>query len=129
MLALAVACVIPLGYTILFPVFGTYLLMYLAFWERAGLHRVTRFGDLSYGTYLYAFPIQQLVVQHLGLRSSPVRLFVTATPLVLAAAAMSWFFVERPALRAGRPRRPVRHQQDEDATIPPVGSMLPVSVD
>jgi peptidoglycan/LPS O-acetylase OafA/YrhL len=118
MLAMAVACVIPLGYTILFPVFGTYLLMYLAFWEHVGMHRIMRFGDLSYGTYLYAFPIQQLVVQHLGLRGTPVRLFVIATPLVLAAAAVSWFFVERPALRAGRRRRPV-----QEVSIPPVRSM------
>jgi peptidoglycan/LPS O-acetylase OafA/YrhL len=120
MLAIAVACLIPLGYTILFPVFGTYLLMYLAFWERLGMHRIMRFGDLSYGTYLYAFPIQQLLVQHVGLRGSPVRLFVTASPLVLAAAAVSWFFVERPALRAGRCRRPV-----QEVLTPPVRSMLP----
>jgi peptidoglycan/LPS O-acetylase OafA/YrhL len=106
--AMAIACIIPLGYALLFPVFGTYLLMYLAFWERFPLHRVMRFGDLSYGTYLYAFPIQQLLIQHLGLRNSPIRLFVIATPLVLAAAAMSWFFVERPALRWGRHRRPIQ---------------------
>jgi peptidoglycan/LPS O-acetylase OafA/YrhL len=122
--AMAIACVIPLGYTVLFPVFGTYLLMYLAFWERCPLDRVMRFGDLSYGTYLYAFPIQQLLVQHLALRNSPVRLFATATPLVLAAAAASWFFVERPALRWGTRRRPVQN------TLHPSNRILvPISVD
>jgi peptidoglycan/LPS O-acetylase OafA/YrhL len=122
--AMAVACVIPLGYTLLLPLFGTYLLMYLAFWERLPLHRVMRFGDLSYGTYLYAFPIQQLVLQHFGLRDAPVRLFATATPLVLAAAALSWFFVERPALRAIRHRQPI-----QGAPRTPMGSMIPISVE
>jgi peptidoglycan/LPS O-acetylase OafA/YrhL len=123
-LAMAIACVIPLGYTLLFPLFGTYLLMYLAFWERLSLHRIVRFGDLSYGTYLYAFPIQQLVVQHLGLRQSALQLFVTATPLVLVAAAVSWFTVERPALRLAKGKRPL-----QGAAKPAGRSMLPNPVD
>ncbi|HEX6495146.1 MAG TPA: acyltransferase [Acidobacteriaceae bacterium] len=122
--ALAAACVIPLGYTLLFPVFGSYLLMYIAFWERLPLYRIMRFGDLSYGTYLYAFPVQQLVVQHFGIRSSPLRLFAIVTPLVLAAAAMSWHFVERPLLHAGKRRRQV-----QDTPMIPVGSSFPISGD
>jgi peptidoglycan/LPS O-acetylase OafA/YrhL len=120
-LALAVACVIPLGYSLLFPVCGTYLLLYLAFCERLPLHRIMRFGDLSYGTYLYAFPIQQLLVQHFALRS-PMLLFAAATPLVLAVAAISWFSVERPALRWAKQR-----QQPQDAAKASIGSMIPVS--
>jgi peptidoglycan/LPS O-acetylase OafA/YrhL len=122
--AMAIACVIPLGYTLLFPVFGTYLLIYLAFWERLSLHRVMRFGDLSYGTYLYAFPIQQLLVQHFELRNSPMRLFTAATPLILAAAALSWFLVERPALRWARRRGPA-----QDTANIPNRTMAPISVD
>ena len=108
----------------LFPIFGTYLLLYLAFWDRFPLHRVMRFGDLSYGTYLYAFPIQQLLVQYLHLRNSPVRLFAAATPLVLAAAAASWFFVERPALRWGKRRHPLQNTSGVDSR-----TMIPVSAD
>jgi peptidoglycan/LPS O-acetylase OafA/YrhL len=121
--AMAIACVIPLGYTLLFPVFGTYFLMYLAFWGRLPLHRVMRFGDLSYGTYLYAFPIQQLVVQHLELRNSPMRLFFTATPLILATAAASWFSVERPALRLGKRGGSKAMQEPQDQ------SMLPIPIE
>jgi peptidoglycan/LPS O-acetylase OafA/YrhL len=121
---MAVACIIPLGYTLLFPLFGTYLLMYLAFWQRVPLHRIMCFGDLSYGTYLYAFPIQQLVVQHLGLRNSPLRLFATATPLVVAAGALSWFLVERPALRSSKRRPPVH-----DVSVAPVGAIIPIPLD
>ncbi len=50
-------------------------------------------ADLSYGLYIYAFPLQQMLAQHgmLGFWSS---LAVTAP-----FAAASWFLVEKPALR------------------------------
>ncbi|MFL6427430.1 MAG: acyltransferase family protein [Acidobacteriaceae bacterium] len=127
-IAMAVACVIPLGYTLLFPIFGAYLLMYISYWERLPLYRVMRFGDLSYGTYLYAFPIQQLLmqhfVQHSGVGNSPLRLFAVATPLALTAAAMSWHFIESPSLRAGK-----RRQRVQNTPRIPFGSSLPISGD
>jgi peptidoglycan/LPS O-acetylase OafA/YrhL len=58
--------------------------------------------DLSYGLYIYAFPIAQLVVLAGG--SSlwlPVFVAVTLTA-GLATAAASWFLVERPALSLKR---------------------------
>ncbi|HEX5121809.1 MAG TPA: acyltransferase [Rhodanobacteraceae bacterium] len=59
--------------------------------------RIPRDIDLSYGTYLWAFPVQQvLVMSGIG---EPLRLFAIATPIVLAIAALSWFLVEKPALR------------------------------
>jgi peptidoglycan/LPS O-acetylase OafA/YrhL len=122
-LALAAACVIPLGYSLIFPVCGTYLLMYVAFWERLPLHRIMRFGDLSYGAYLYAFPLQQLIAQHFGLRS-PLQLFAAATPLVLAVAAISWFAIERPVLRLVKQRRP-----QQNTAAPLIGSAIPVVAD
>jgi len=55
-------------------------------------------GDYSYGVYLYGFPVQQAVVHVTGTRS-PLVVFVLTVPLVLGLAAMSWRFVEKPALR------------------------------
>lgn len=56
-------------------------------------------GDWSYGTYLYGFPVQQLLVfwsaNALGL---PVYLLVS-TLLTLILAGLSWHWVEKPALR------------------------------
>lgn len=61
-------------------------------------------NDLSYGTYIYAFPVEQLVVG-LGGRALGVGLFfVASSVLTLPLAAASWFLVERPALR--RKQRP-----------------------
>lgn len=102
LIAISIACVIPCGFALLFPVSGAYLLMHFAFWQRLSLHRLTRFGDLSYGTYLFAMPIQQLIIEYLGLRQSPWKLFLIATPIVLAVATVSWFWIEKPALSFGK---------------------------
>ena len=54
--------------------------------------------DLSYGTYIYAFPTQQLLAI-CGLASlNPILFFVIATTATLPLAALSWFLVEKPAL-------------------------------
>lgn len=59
--------------------------------------RYTSFGDYSYGTYVYAFPLQQ-VVASLGV-VSPLANMTIAFPAVLVCAVLSWRFVEAPALR------------------------------
>jgi peptidoglycan/LPS O-acetylase OafA/YrhL len=64
-----------------------------------GLRYVSAFGDLSYGTYIYAWPVQQIGVALLG-RQTPYLELLSMTILVtLALAATSWYFVERAALR------------------------------
>ena len=49
--------------------------------------------DLSYGVYIYAFPIQQMLASYGQLN------VLTAVLAVLPFAALSWFLVERPAQR------------------------------
>jgi peptidoglycan/LPS O-acetylase OafA/YrhL len=65
----------------------------------------TRFGqrrDLSYGLYLYAFPLQQCVVL-VGGRDMPFALHLTLSWLLaLGCAALSWRFIEQPALALKR---------------------------
>jgi peptidoglycan/LPS O-acetylase OafA/YrhL len=58
-----------------------------------------RYGDFSYGMYVYAFPIQQWMVIALPSARSPIGLFASSFPVIVAAAAMSWHFLEAPALR------------------------------
>lgn len=55
-------------------------------------------GDISYGIYIYAFPLQQTVVFLLGNSLSPVLLFWVSWPLTCIFAALSWKIVEKPAL-------------------------------
>jgi peptidoglycan/LPS O-acetylase OafA/YrhL len=55
--------------------------------------------DLSYGTYIYACPIQQVMVIA-GLGTVNLLVFtIIATLATLPFAAMSWFVVEKPAMR------------------------------
>ena len=105
LLALAVACVVPLGYTALFPIAGTYLVMCFCFSRSIPLHRTNRFGDFSYGTYLYAFPLQQVIMSRIGHPIHPLVLFALATPPTLVAAAISWYTVERRFLQAARKKK------------------------
>jgi len=59
-----------------------------------GLSRPGRLpADLSYGVYIYAFPIQQQLAMAGKLN------VVTAVLAVLPFAAASWFLVEKPAMR------------------------------
>ena len=86
---------IPHGFVITMPTCGAYLLMALAYLPLLHPLNLGRFGDFSYGTYLYAFPIQQLLVQYAHGHISPWLLFALATPLTLLVGVLSWFVVER----------------------------------
>jgi peptidoglycan/LPS O-acetylase OafA/YrhL len=86
---------LPLAISVL----GGYSFFYLGFLPVPRLQGFAQRGDLSYGTYLYAYPIQQLTVYYLGPGLHPLALFLIATPLALIFAAMSWTFVEKPFIR------------------------------
>ncbi len=59
----------------------------------------TRYGDLSYGLYLYAFPVQQLIISTGLARDYPRRGFVVAWLGTVLCAFVSWRWIESPALR------------------------------
>jgi peptidoglycan/LPS O-acetylase OafA/YrhL len=80
------------------PMFGTYLLFYVASHPVPRLQRFTGRADISYGLYLYAFPVQQLLVHEYGSLLTPLTLFLTAFPLTALLAMGSWFIVEKPFL-------------------------------
>lgn len=61
------------------------------------LRAYNRLGDYSYGMYIYAFPIQQLMV-HLFGPMTPRTNIMLAFPVALAFAVLSWRLIERPAL-------------------------------
>jgi peptidoglycan/LPS O-acetylase OafA/YrhL len=55
--------------------------------------------DISYGLYLYAFPVQQLVLLSFGYAINPWSHIVISTAIALVPAFLSWLFVERPMLK------------------------------
>jgi peptidoglycan/LPS O-acetylase OafA/YrhL len=80
--------------------------VYVSYWFAYALppvgQVVTRFGDASYGVYIWAFPVQQTILQaghDTGHDLGPWALIGIATPVVYALAQVSWHVVEAPALR------------------------------
>jgi peptidoglycan/LPS O-acetylase OafA/YrhL len=68
---------------------------------------------LSYGTYLLAYPVQQVLVQA-GVRNGWLLLALTVV-VVLPLAAVTWRVLERPALRL-KPSRPPRPPAPDHAS-------------
>lgn len=60
------------------------------------LRRTGRFGDLSYGIYLYAFPVQQVILIAMPNNTHPI---LTCVIFTLPLAIFSWHLVEAPAMR------------------------------
>jgi peptidoglycan/LPS O-acetylase OafA/YrhL len=95
----------PLVFMICVP----YLLFVLAYLPLPRLRWITRPGDVSYGIYIFAFPIQQSIMNaqpDLG----PWPALALAVPATWVVAFASWRLVERPALGLKRflRSRPVR---------------------
>ncbi|KAB7668459.1 acyltransferase family protein [Bacillus sp. B1-b2] len=86
-------------FQIAFSVFGTYLIMYLAFSYTNVFHNFSKYGDFSYGLYIYAFPIQQLITMTFNNEISPYFNFIIALPLTLIFAIFSWHIIEKPAIK------------------------------
>lgn len=78
----------------------TYVTLYLAVaFERTV--SVRRIGDLSYGIYIFAWPIQKSVLALLP-GAGPRTLTAIALPAAIALAYLSWHLVEKRALRLRR---------------------------
>ncbi|MBV8120273.1 MAG: acyltransferase [Alphaproteobacteria bacterium] len=91
----------------LFPVFGCYLALWLALTPHLPVIPAARFGDLSYGLYIYGWPVEEGVIWGLGGRACWWQVFALALPLAAGLAFLSWHLIERPALQLkprGRPR-------------------------
>lgn len=86
--------------------FGAWLIFAAAKWGGGNvLRRINNRNDISYGLYLYAWPIQNLLV-FWGL-TSLWPLGIATWLLSAAAGAASWFLLEKPVLQNLKSRGPV----------------------
>lgn len=77
---------------------GGYALLYMASRRSELLSHFNRLPDVSYGVYLYGWPLQKLLLWHFpGL--SPWVLFALSAPASIVAGMISWYLIEKPALR------------------------------
>jgi peptidoglycan/LPS O-acetylase OafA/YrhL len=86
-------------FILLFPVFGCYLALWLALTPRLPVIPAARFGDLSYGLYIYGWPVEEAVMWFSGGRAVWWQVFLIALPVAAGLAFLSWHLVERPMLR------------------------------
>jgi peptidoglycan/LPS O-acetylase OafA/YrhL len=87
-----------------------YLVAFLAYETPRALERLVRPGDLSYGIYLWAFPVQQMVLLSWGTSLAPGGLVLLAGVVTYGIAFGSWHLVEKPSLQL-KLRLPIRSAQ------------------
>jgi peptidoglycan/LPS O-acetylase OafA/YrhL len=85
-----------------FAGFGAYLVVHLGHQTSPIGRWIERTGDLSYGLYLFGWPIQQALRQMLDLQQ-PELLFVLSTLITALFAWVLFHTVERPALCLRKP--------------------------
>lgn len=78
-----------------------YLVLYFALVPSGGIRGFNRFGDYSYGIYIYAFPVQQLLAfWWKGI--DPYEMMASSFVITLLIAIASWELVEKRALALKR---------------------------
>jgi peptidoglycan/LPS O-acetylase OafA/YrhL len=88
---------------------GAYLLFYVAF---TPIRMIAAFSnphvpDVSYGVYLYGWPIQKLLLWYFP-TMSPWPHFMLATSICLFLGVVSWYTVEKPFMKLKSPAPPYR---------------------
>ena len=99
------------GFGFAFATFGAYLVLYLALAPSVRLPNLARWGNLSYGIYIFAWPVQQTVALLLGSAVTWYWNTALSLPAILALAWLSWHLVERPALSLKRSQAVARTVQ------------------
>jgi peptidoglycan/LPS O-acetylase OafA/YrhL len=97
-LVAAVVTAVLRRFEVFMPLELPYLLMAVACGKHIPFDWLSKRCDLSYGLYLYAWPIQMLLLLALGARVSPIALFAMTFPLSALAAIISWIAIERPSM-------------------------------
>jgi peptidoglycan/LPS O-acetylase OafA/YrhL len=120
---IALLCVVGYALVMNTPyayVFTSLLVAYITVWAGVtNYHRtfIIKGGDYSYGIYLYHMTLQQVLVS-LGLLTW-YAVFIVALPLVTLIAAMSWRFVEKPALSLRTYLKRSGPRQAQAVAVPP----------
>ena len=102
-IGLVIACgvLVFLASAGLFQVFAGLPIAYLMMWLgiRLPLDKVGTRTDLSYGVYIYAFPLQQIIATVFLRRDvSLIGFIALSVTMSVVMATASWFLIEKPAM-------------------------------
>jgi peptidoglycan/LPS O-acetylase OafA/YrhL len=82
------------------------------------LAKSTGGNDLSYGIFLFGFPVQQTLTELIGPQIGPWANFLIASTICALLAYLSWNLIERPMLSL----KPIPRKQESDALeVPATG--------
>lgn len=95
------------------PILGSYLLFYLAFTQTISFKNFSKAGDFSYGIYVYAWPVQQLVIVFFEKHLNISLLFMLSLMFTLPLAWLSWHYVEKPFLNFKKKKKVVVQKQHD----------------
>lgn len=95
------------GLDIVLPLFGTYALFYVSFSQTITFKNFTKAGDFSYGIYVYAWPVQQLVIVYFEKYLNLSLMFILSVMFTIPLAWASWHFVEKPFLNFKKKKKEV----------------------
>ena len=99
-LAISLAALVPRWGGQLAGIFVAYFILWVSSWLPTP--KLIAKNDVSYGVYIYAFPVQQiLAVYSVHLAGLPIYI-IAAIVITLPLAIASWTFIERPAMRRMR---------------------------
>jgi len=80
-----------------------YIVFYFSFIDLEKIKsffKIKKLGDISYGLYIYAFPIQELIVYlNGGGRMKPSYIFFFSLPIIILLSLISWNLVEKGFLK------------------------------
>lgn len=97
--------------------FGQLPFAYLLLWVAARLKvQIGSRNDVSYGVYVYAFPVQQMLVLAGASVLGPWWFSALALACTLPLSWLSWRFVERPAMRYRMQSRPSQDNAVPDSS-------------
>lgn len=58
-------------------------------------NRAGRFGDFTYGIYIFSFPVQQMFIAGHSVQNNPLILFLLTLAVIIPAAFISWHLLEK----------------------------------
>lgn len=76
-----------------------YIILRIAFYKPLGMQNFGKNGDISYGLYLYAFPVQQLIVYFLKDSISVFGMICLSFLFTIPFAYLSWHLIKKPTLK------------------------------
>ena len=90
------------AFTVIYKLSFWYVVLYLAYVPAGAIRSYTGLGDYSYGTYIYAFPVQQSLAALMPGLSVAAMIGLSAL-ITCTLAVLSWHVIEARALRWKQP--------------------------